>query len=130
MKTTFLIKKEDIEKKYECTLDESILSLKERIIQDFALTCKYIDIDFLLDRPIRTLGKFNVEAGILPRPLDIYKLERFGIGGRTIHATFNEVKDYTPHLNSNTRIRTRSKEKKEDQKGYDLTSNDDFPKLS
>ena len=127
---TFNITKDDITKEIQCTLKDNISSLKGTIIKEFNLTCKYIDIDFLLDRPIRTLGKFNVEAGILPRPLDIYKLERFGIGGRTIHATFNEVKDYTPHLNSNTRIRTRSKEKKEDQKGYDLTSNDDFPKLS
>ena len=43
---TFLITKDNIEKTIECSLEDSILSLKERIIKEYSLTCEYIDIDF------------------------------------------------------------------------------------
>ena len=68
----FLINKDDITKEIQCTLEDSISSLKSQIITAFELKCKYIDIDFQLERPIRSLGKFNLESGILPRSLDAY----------------------------------------------------------
>ena len=39
-------------------------------------------------------GKFNLEPGILPRTLDMYSFDCFGIEGKTINASFNEITDY------------------------------------
>lgn len=91
---TFLVNKDDTEKTFECSLEDSILSLKNKIIQDFDLSCEYVDIDFQLERPIRSLGKFNLESGILPRPLDNYTFDRYGLDGKTVNATFYLVEGY------------------------------------
>ena len=82
----FVISKNDITKNFECSLKDSILSLKEKIINEFDLKCKYIDIDFQLERPIRSLGKFNLESGIIPRTLDNYPFDRYDLDERTIHS--------------------------------------------
>ncbi len=50
----FVITKDDITNTIECNLEDSILSLKKKIIDEFKLTCKYIDLDFQLERPIRS----------------------------------------------------------------------------
>ena len=93
---TFNITKDDITKEIQCTLKDNISSLKGTIIKEFNLTCKYIDIDFQLERPIRSLGKFNLESGILPRSLDTYTFDRYGLDGKEVTATFHEVVDYEP----------------------------------
>ncbi len=132
---TFLIEKENVKKTFECTLEDSILSLKEQIIEEYSLQCKYIDIDFQLERPIRSLGKFNLEAGILPRPLDNYKFDHYGLDGREIKATFIEVNDYVPYKRNTVGVNLRkyNEMKEGESKGevsYDLESMDDFPGLS
>ena len=92
----FKINKDDINKEIQCTLEDSISSLKKTIIKEFNVTCSYIDIDFQLERPIRSLGKFNLESGILPRSLDTYTFDRYGLDGKEVNATFHEVEDYEP----------------------------------
>jgi len=109
---TFLVNKDNSEKTFECSLEDSILSLKQRIIKEFELTCEYIDIDFQLERPIRSLGKFNLESGILPRPLDNYTFDRYGLDGKEVKATFHVVEDYD-HKKYTTKFKhVRSIEKK------------------
>ena len=134
----FKIQKDDVTKEIECTLEDSISSLKERIIVEFNLKSKYIDIDFLLERPIRSLGKFNLESGILPRSLDTYKFDRYGLDGKTITATFHEVNDYEPkkydkkfkHVNSlKRRENTGGGMTVESEVTFDITSEEDFPSL-
>ena len=51
----------------EFVLEESntMLEAKEFIMKGLELTCKYIDIEFCLDRPMRVEGKFNIEPGVL-----------------------------------------------------------------
>ena len=93
---TFFINKDDITKEIQCTLEDSISSLKTEIIKEFNVTCNYIDIDLQLERPISSLGKFNLESGILPRSLDAYKFDRYGLDGKEVTATFHEVDDYEP----------------------------------
>ena len=130
----FLITKDDITKEIECTLQDSISSLKTTIIQEFNLKCPYIDIDFQLERPIRSLGKFNLESGILPRPLDTYTFDRYGLDGKTINATFIEVTDYVSqrydrklkHVNLAQKQKERAEKK---NVGFDINSEDDFPSL-
>ena len=87
----FVISKDDITKNFECSLEDSILSLKKNIIKEFKLKCEYIDIDFQLERPIRSLGKFNLESGVLPRTLDTYTFDRYGLDGRTVNATLTWI---------------------------------------
>ena len=138
MTTTFRIINDDICKEYICDETYTFSKLKEEIIKDFNLKTKYIDIDFQLERPIRTLGMFNLEPGISPRTLDNYTLDRFGIQGRSIDVIYSIVDDFVPfkkkdslkpfnlkkythgEINSGDRIDTN----------YNLESVDDFPSLS
>ena len=134
----FVISKDDITKDFECSLEDSILSLKKNIIKEFELKCEYIDIDFQLERPIRSLGKFNLESGILPRSLDTYKFDRYGLDGKEINATYHEVNDYEPkkyekkfkHINV---LKHRDQQEEttvgDDRATFDITSEDDFPSL-
>tara|TARA_B100001094_G_C17806068_1_gene611482 strand:+ start:33 stop:446 length:414 start_codon:yes stop_codon:yes gene_type:complete len=133
----FLITKDDITKEIECTLQDSISSLKTTIIQEFNLKCKYIDIDFQLERPIRSLGKFNLESGILPRSLDAYKFDRYGLDGKEVTATFHEVNDYEPrkydkkfkHVNIMKKKGVNKVYGNDEELLFDITSEDDFPSL-
>ena len=93
---TFVITKDKYTEEFKCSLTESILSLKKQIIERFKLKSEYIDIDFQIDIPIREIGKFNLEKGILPRTLDLYTFDRYGLDEKTIKATFYEVEYYEP----------------------------------
>ena len=135
---TFTINKGNSKKEYVMDICETIETLKNNIRKDFNLSVKYIDIDFQVDRPIRTLGKFNLEAGILPRTLDIYSFDNFGIKGRHINATFIEVFDYTPiktinnslNINKYNQDKTYVQSKSIQTLPFNLESEDDFPSLS
>lgn len=136
---TFVITKDKYSEEFNCDLKDSILSLKKQIIERFRLNSDYIDIDFQIDIPIREIGKFNLEKGILPRTLDLYTFDRYGLDGKTINATFYEVDDYEP-IQPKTKNPIRFKKdlsylkKKEDSNdsvsSFNLNSNDDFPSLS
>ena len=131
----FVISKDDITKTFECSMEDSILSLKKNIIKEFELKCEYIDIDFQLERPIRSLGKFNLESGILPRSLDTYTFDRYGLDGREVNATFIEVDNYISpqkYTKKFTHVNLAQKQKERMEKenvGFDINSNDDFPSL-
>ncbi len=132
----FMIEKNDKEINIECSLDDSILSLKQKIISEFKLTCKYVDIDFILERPIRSLGKFNLESGILPRSLDKYTFERYGLDEKEIHATFHEIDDYD-NKKYDRKFKHTSIMKptgrlnlfQEQGPSFDIESSEDFPSL-
>ena len=136
---TFVITKDEIEKTFTCSLEDSILSLKKNIIQDFNISSNYIDLDFLLERPIRSLGKFNLESGIIPRSLDNYTFDRYGLDEKTIKATFHIISDYQPekyerkfkHKNLSQKYKNEKKmETIEPEIDFDITSDKDFPSLS
>jgi|TARA_B110000902_G_scaffold253571_1_gene316373 hypothetical protein len=140
---TFVITKDKYEEKFECDLTDSILSLKKQIIERFKLKGEYVDIDFQIERPIRKIGKFNLEKGVIPRTLDLYTFDRYGLEGRTIQATFNEVEDYQPiqpiQSRTNNQITfnkdmsysefKRSGLNKQSGLAFDLKSDKDFPSL-
>jgi len=118
----------------ECSLDDSIISLKQKIIDEFKSNCKYIDIDFLLERPIRSLGKFNLESGILPRSLDQYTFDRYELDDKEIKATFHEVenydnKKYTRKFNHRNLMKKNENVFLNDSSCFDIESMDDFPSL-
>ena len=107
------------------------------IIKEFNVTCGYIDIDFQLERPIRSLGKFNLESGILPRSLDTYTFDRYGLDGKEVNATFHEVEDYEPkrydkkfkHVNIMKRRIHNEDNGGDEEPSFDITSENDFPSL-
>jgi len=138
---TFVITKDKYTEIFECSLTDSILSLKKQIIERFRLKSDYIDIDFKIDIPIRQIGKFNLEKGILPRTLDLYTFDRYGLDDKTVNATFYEVDDYEPIQPKKNPIRFKKDlsylNKKDNSKNnsnesiltFNLNSNDDFPSL-
>jgi len=130
----FTITKGKTVKEYNLDVSNTIKGLKKKIMCDFNTSSNYIDIDFQLERPIRTLGKFNLEPGILPRTLDMYSFDRFGIEGKTINASFNEITDYeSPRARKKELTLTKKEGKVDRGEGsipFNLNSDDDFPALS
>ena len=103
----------------EVNEDLTLLQFKEKIINHFSLNCDYIDINFIIERPIRKLGKFTLENGIISRAFDIYQLSRYDLNNREINCTFHKVNNYKIN-----------KENKENiDISYDLKSEEDFPSL-
>ena len=81
----------------EFNLEESntMLETKKIIISELNLKCKYIDIEFCLERPMRTEGKFNIEPGKASRTFDRYTLNQFAFKDKVIVNIF-EINDYDP----------------------------------
>ena len=81
----------------EFNLEESntMLDAKKNIISELNLSCKYIDIEFCLERPMRTEGKFNIESGKFSRTFDRYTLNQFAFKDKVIVNIF-EIDDYDP----------------------------------
>lgn len=131
---TFIIHGNGLEKTFTCNTNDSILSLKDDIIKEFELKCDYIDLDFQLERPIRELGKFNLESGVIPRTLDTYNFDRYGLDNKTINAEYIEVVDYTPkkynkiirHVNLSQKYQ---RENKIEEQSFNINSEEDFPSL-
>ena len=74
----FKVSKEDVCKEIDISILSTIQNLKDTIKSEFSIS-NYIDIDFTIDKPMRVLGKFKVEPGVLPRTFDRYELDKFGI---------------------------------------------------
>jgi hypothetical protein len=127
----FKVSKDGVSKEIEISNDSTIEKLKGTIKSEFSIH-NYIDIDFTIDKPMRVLGKFNVEPGILPRTFDRYELDKFGIKDE-IALTFHEVLDYTPFTKVKKEINLKkySKDKEDNKENptFNISSEDDFPKL-
>jgi len=127
----FIVFKDNHTKIIELSSNNRIEDLKEKIKNIFNVD-SYIDIDFIIEKPMRVIGKFNVEPGILPRTFDRYELDKFGIKGE-INLTFHIVIDYTPFKNTRKVLDLRKyQEKQEIEKEkclFNISSEKDFPKL-
>ena len=78
----FIIFFEDSFKEFNYESNNTILNLKSYIINLFNLKIDYIDLDILNEIPIRGLGKFNLDKGILLRTFDNYKLNQWNLALR------------------------------------------------
>lgn len=128
----------------ECDDTDTIIIFKNKIIEEFKLITKYIDLEFLNERPIRCLGKFNLEKGLLPRTFDNYQLNRWELVNKEISCTFTQIYDYKPiikksYIKNNNNLYQSPNKIKNIESGesyikkepeYNLYSNDDFPKLN
>ena len=130
---TFIVNNDDKKINIECPLNDSILNLKKEIIKKFNLNCNYVDIDFVLERPIRSLGKFNLESGIIPRSLDKYTFDRYGLDDKEINFKFIEINDYDEKKYNRKFVHKslikREKNFYEEEKSFNIESMDDFPSL-
>jgi len=89
----FIVNETDI----NCTGTDTTLELKKEIIKVLGLECPYIDISYDINKPMRVMGKFNVEPGLLPRTFDNYALDRFAFKeGVDVNISLTEVSDYEP----------------------------------
>ena len=79
-----------------CELTDTILEVKKEIIKQLELTCPYIELSFNLDKPLRSIGKFNVDIGRMPKTFDRYILDRFAFSDKPIPVEYTEVTDYDP----------------------------------
>ena len=85
------------EKEIQCELTDTILEAKKEIIKQLGLTCPYIELSFNLNKPLRILGKFNVDIGRMPRTFDRYILDRFAFTfNDRVKVEYTEVDDYDP----------------------------------
>ncbi len=129
----FKVSKEDVCKEIDISILSTIQNLKDTIKSEFSIS-NYIDIDFTIDKPMRVLGKFNVEPGVLPRTFDRYELDKFGIKDE-IALTFHEVLDYTPfttvkkEINLKRYSKDKEEQKQKEKQTFNISSEDDFPKL-
>ena len=126
----FKVIKDDVVKEFTIEVKTTIEDLKNMIKDEYNIL-SYIDIDFQIEKPMRVLGKFNVEPGILARTFDRYELDKFGIKDE-INLTFHEVKDYTPQSLSMNKInltRLTSLTNNDDRVDFNINSEEDFPKL-
>ena len=120
------------EKTFTLNTVDTIENLKDKIKESYNIS-SYIDIDFQIDKPMRILGKFNVEPGILPRTFDRYELDKFGIKGE-INLTFHLASDYTPFKNTSKTLnlkkyRENNEDKPLDKTTFNIESETEFPKL-
>lgn len=116
--------------------DHTMLNLKKMIIDTFELDCGYVDLDFKLDKPIRSFGKMNLEPGILPRTMDNFPFDRYGISEKVIKCNFIPVNDYLPNVkpknnNPQSIYQPPNMKKKEDKKDipFNIYCDIEFPSL-
>ena len=119
----------------------TLLDLKKLIIKECELDISYIDIECSIDRPIRVMGKFNTEAGIIPRTLDRYDLIRFAFTSKpSITVLYHLVNDYVTKekdtITSNSKYippykkhANENKSSEQNKHTYDIKSLSDFPTL-
>lgn len=123
MVVKFLVK----EKEINVDLNQNFKSLKNIIINIFNLKCKNIDLFLNTDKPLRGIGKYTLEKGIIHRSMDNYTMDYFNIDGKTLHLYFLELKgDYNTTPKKKIKIK-KSFIKKENNINYDDL--DEFPKL-
>jgi hypothetical protein len=141
--TLFKINYNNDIKEIKCNNEEKIIDLKKKITKEYNLNVDYIDLIFELEKPIRAIGKFNLESGLMPRTFDNYKLEKWNLENKEINIMFKEVDDYVEETyvpiqkkhNNTSGYRPPSSNiesgqsfiKKEPE--YKLDSNEDFPSL-
>jgi len=94
---------------------DKILDIKKKIIKELNLNVKYIDLNILIETPIRGLGKFNLEKGKLPRTFDNYTLDRWNIVGKEIDISYIEIPEYDPDIKKKF-VKKKKKFKKNGEK--------------
>jgi hypothetical protein len=123
------------EKEFKFNTTDKISDVKDTLIKELNLTAEYIDLIFLVERPIRTMGCFNIEKGEMSQVMDQYELSRFGLkDNMTLNIGYKVVDNYKPYK-APIKPRQFNLHKKEGYRVvpqeaiFKLDSEDDFPSL-
>jgi len=136
----FLVLNESENKEISIENTHTLLDLKNLIISELNLEVNYIDLEFLNDIPIRGIGKFNLEKGIILRTFDNYKLERWNLENKEIKCKIIKVTNYKTEekivfkkQSTNKIYRPSGKTIKSGESftedTFDINSDTDFPTL-
>ena len=121
------------EKEFQFNLTDKISDVKNTLIKDLELKVSYIDLLFIVERPIRNLGHFNIEKGLMSRVMDQYELSRFGLkDNMTLNIGYKLVDNYQPFDATRKRVNLKKKEEMpvvSKEATFKLDSEDDFPSL-
>ena len=121
------------EKEFQFNLTDKISDVKNTLIKDLELKASYIDLLFIVERPIRNLGHFNIEKGLMSRVMDQYELSRFGLkDNMTLNVGYKLVDNYQPFDVTRKRVKLKKKEEIDvvpKEATFKLDSEDDFPSL-
>ena len=121
------------EKEFQFNTTDKISDVKSTLIKELDLKAEYIDLIFLVERPIRTLGCFNIEKGTMSRVMDQYELSRLGLkDNMTLNIGYKVVDNYKPFKQQKKQIHLHKKEGHDivpKEATFKLESEDDFPSL-
>ena len=134
---TFKINNNNNIHEIQATNNDSIIGIKNKIITTLNLQAKYIDLFYLIDRPIRGIGKFTIENGISPRTMDNNLLSDYNLDNKEIVVSYKIVDDYKEHIHRPTLIKRYYKNTGSNESNnnlsenpiYNLDSEIDFPKI-
>ena len=93
MGVKFIVKKENNEKEIHLDSTNTVADLKKKIIEEYQLTCKCVDIYLQLEVPIRGMGKYTLEKGLVQRAMDIYSMDKFNVEDKTLLVEFKELEE-------------------------------------
>lgn len=125
MVVNFIIK----EKEIKIEINQSFKDLKNIIINEFNLKCKNVDLYLNIKNPIRGLGKYTLEKGIIHKSMDNYTMDNFNIDGKELSLDFLELE------NDYNTIHTPQKKSKKNQNSFikkniiNYNDLDEFPEL-
>lgn len=141
MTVKFVVQNDNEEKEIVMESNNTILSLKNKVIELFNLNCKCIDLFIKTERPIRGMGKYTLEDGIVQRSMDSYQMDKFNLEEKTVLLNFKQL-DEEYSLNINRKKNTQGgkylppgmrNKKREDnqvkQKPLNLDDINEFPPL-
>lgn len=93
MGVKFIVKQENNEKEINLDTSNTVADLKKKIIEEYQLKCKCLDIYFQLEVPIRGMGKYTLEKGLVQRSMDIYSMDKFNVENKTLLVEFKELEE-------------------------------------
>ena len=119
---------------FTCELNDTILVLKNKIIEALDLQTKYIDLYYIVDKPIRGMGKFTIENGISPRTMDNNMFTNYNLDNKVLEVSFVIVDDYNiiqkdKKLLNLGKYKPKSIESTSKHQIFNLDSDNDFPPL-
>lgn len=124
------------EKEFRFNLTDKISDVKNTLIKELELKSQYIDLLFLVERPIRNLGHFNIEKGVMSRVMDQYELSKFGLkDNMTLNIGYKSVDNYQPFDSTRKKVSMNHLKKTENvrvvpkEATFKLDSEEDFPSL-
>lgn len=69
-------------KDYLCKLNEKIIDIKNKILEEMFNTYNYLDFENISERVYKDYGKLFFDIGLLPSTIDNYRLSEFTIDNR------------------------------------------------